>query len=149
MVYFLVLVETLVKVGFAAGRGPEDVPLVALCVFEPVGFHKRPDQLGVSSQDLVEEVGVLDMVRSGVRDAWRSVIKELLGCDGVESQVIIVVDRLTALALVWRAEKSICILLSPCWNVQVLQFLEDIVEVHHPLVLVFLLFRVNEDSLVV
>ena len=38
MVDSLVLVKTFIEVGFARGRGPKDVPVMRISVFELIGF---------------------------------------------------------------------------------------------------------------
>jgi hypothetical protein len=62
MVDSLVLVQTFVKVSFAAGTGPKQIPLVGFCVSEVVSFAERSHQFGVTLQNFVEELTVVDVV---------------------------------------------------------------------------------------
>jgi len=66
MVYFLIFIQAFIQIALTGRRGPEDVPLVALRVFEPVHLQERPHQFGVATQDFVKQIGVFYVVGTGV-----------------------------------------------------------------------------------
>lgn len=74
MVYFLIFVQAFIEVRLAGRRGPEDVPLMALRVFEPVHLQERPHQFGVASQDFVKQIGIFYVVGTGVGYAGGRVV---------------------------------------------------------------------------
>jgi hypothetical protein len=59
---FLVLIETLVQIRFAGGGAPKQVPLVALSHGETVLLKHRATKLVFKSDELVEELAILDMI---------------------------------------------------------------------------------------
>jgi hypothetical protein len=61
----LELVQAFVKISFTATAGPQQVPLVRLCVLHAVGFADRPHQLRVALEDFVEQLTVINMVGAG------------------------------------------------------------------------------------
>ena len=56
MIDLLVLVKTFVEIRLASTTGPQDVPLVRLSVRKVVCLEHRPHQLGVSSEDFVQQL---------------------------------------------------------------------------------------------
>jgi hypothetical protein len=52
----LMLIETLIEISFARGRGPQHIPVVSLRVPEPIGLQKRPHKLGITSQNLIKKL---------------------------------------------------------------------------------------------
>ena len=63
VVDFLVFVQVLVKVGFAAGTCPENIPIVPVSVNEIMCFKERSNHSNVSLKNFVQEVMVFAIPR--------------------------------------------------------------------------------------
>jgi hypothetical protein len=62
MVNPLKFVEALVKERFAGGAGPEDVPLVRIGIPKTIGFEDASDEFGVTVEQLIHHLKVVDVV---------------------------------------------------------------------------------------
>lgn len=71
------LIQTLIQVAFAARTWPEDVPLVRVCKIERICLQEWPDQLGVPLEQLVEHLGVVDVVATLRLHRRRRVVEQL------------------------------------------------------------------------
>jgi hypothetical protein len=58
MIYLLALIKIVIHVLFLLCRVacPQDVPIVGLCVNEPVSFQNNPDQLSLSLENLIHKL---------------------------------------------------------------------------------------------
>jgi hypothetical protein len=60
---FLVLIQAFIEIALAARRAPQNVPLMRLCVSEPVAFEDRSQKLVVKTQHFEQKLRILNVVR--------------------------------------------------------------------------------------
>jgi hypothetical protein len=63
MVNLLIFVQSFIKVAFARGGAPEDIPFMGLCVLEPIHFEHGPDQLIIKSEHFEKKFRVFNVIR--------------------------------------------------------------------------------------
>jgi len=92
----LVFIEALVEISLATAACPEQVPLMGLRVAEPVCFTQAPYQLGVTLENLVQELAVVNVIATcafalmmAVRGSWGSIHQQLGFVNALEIDILI------------------------------------------------------------
>ena len=115
VVDLLPLVEALVQVVLAVPRGPEQIPVVALGVFEAVCLQERAHEARVALENLVEQIAAqllrLACALSPVVEARRWIVQQLRHTDSSEVHEL-VLARHDVLILLRKVAMGVVILLS-------------------------------------
>ena len=85
----LELVQAFVEVALARARRPEEVPLVRVCVTEPIMLQNRSHKFGVTLQQLVQHLAVIDVVAATDAIRLQRVGQELRFCDRFEVNLLV------------------------------------------------------------
>ena len=80
MVYLLEFVQAFVQVWFAGAAAPEQIPLVRFCVCKLICFENGPDELGITAEDLVEQLYALRLLllAMGIAEGRWDVLEQLM-----------------------------------------------------------------------
>lgn len=85
----LELVQAFVEVALARARRPEEVPLVRVCVTEPIMLQNRSHKFGVTLQQFVQHLAVIDVVAATDAIRLQRVGQELRFCDRFEVNLLV------------------------------------------------------------
>ena len=78
MIDSLEFVQTFIQVALAGRARPEDVPLMGIGEVEVIGLKKGPNKLRIALQELVEHLGVVDVVASLRLHRWWCIMEQLV-----------------------------------------------------------------------
>ena len=80
VIYPLVFVQALVEISLATAACPEQIPLVRFCVCKLICFENGPDELGITAEDLVEQLYALRLLllAMGIAEGRWDVLEQLM-----------------------------------------------------------------------